>query len=499
LTPPLRQQSSVQRFRQFEIVLLLVVLLSSIAAIQFAIGRTRLPYEIDYEEGNILNAGLELAHGGTPYPDPHVLPVLNAYTPLTYALVAYCVRQAGVQFALPRMVCMGCGIAIAFLIIALIWRWTRRLSVAIIFGALYLTLPIVQYWLPLLRVDLPSIALALGGMVLIAYRARWWPLATPFFVAAVYTKQPCVAAAAACFTWFLYERKWRTALGFALSLAAACALVFWVLQMRTGGLFAFHMLRDHPQPGSLRQWLEVIGKALPAPLSPFWHMAIFMLPLYAIVWLLLRRVVRPAVWRQFPLPVFYLAFAAAVSLITAPKSGSDTNHLLEVFAGALICAGIGYVHLTERAATRRSLIVLPVLLSTITIAIAFAWRSPKFNQGSTAMLQDCSNAYQYVRDHPGRRVLSENLGALVLANKPVLVSPYLLAQIVRYGGWSDVNLVSQVQNHQFDLILLAKEVEDFQRHGAEAWSPAVISAMEQNYELRRRFQCRYAMAAYEPK
>jgi hypothetical protein len=346
---------------------------------------------------------------------------------------------------------------------------------------------------------MPALALALAGMVVVAYRPQRWYLAVPFFVAACYSKQTFVAAPAACLAWFLFQRKWKTVAGFFASMAAVAAVVFWFLQLRTGGLFAYHMLRDHPQPFLLRQFLEVIGKALPAPLSPFWRMAAFMLPLYGIVWLLLRNVVKRGIWQQFSLPVFYLVCTAGVSLITAPKTGSDTNHLLELLAAAFVCAGIGYVRLTDVAVTKPGVLVLPLLLSILTVAIAVVWRSPKFNHGSTAMLRDCDRAYAYVREHPGSRILAENLGALVLANKRVLVSPYLLAQIVRYAGWSDAPLVSQIRERQFEAIVLAEDVEKFRREGAEAWSPEVIAAIAENYDLHVRFQCRYATAAYEPK
>ena len=49
------------------------------------------------------------------------------------------------------------------------------------------------------------------------------------------------------------------------------------------------------------------------------------------------------------------------------------------------------------------------------------------------------------------------------------------------------------------MILLARDVHQFRQEGSEAWSPAVLNAIEQNYVLTRNFECRYAVAAYEPK
>jgi len=487
-----------RRFRQCEVLLLVVALAGAAASIQYAIHQARLPYEMDYEEGNVLNAGLLIASGGTPYPDPQVLPVFNAYTPLFYEVVAFFIRQFGVQFAAPRMNCIGLGIAAAAMVSALVWRFTRNAPRSIIFGALFLILPTTQYWLPILRVDLLALALALAGTVLIAYQPHRWYAAAPLFVAALYTKQTFAAAPAACFVYFLHERRWRAALGLGALIATLSALVFWGLQTRSGGLFAWHMLRDHPQPWSLRQFGEVIGVALPSPDSPYWAMAAVILPLHGIVALLAWEGLRRN-WKRVPLVAFYMLFSLAVPLVTIPKGGSATNHLLETVAVACVCASLGYSYIADRVRERPALVAFPIALAILTAGLAVAWRIPGLNQPSTALLRDCDSAYRYVRNHPGRNVLSENLGALVLGGKPVLVSPYLLNQIVRYGNWTDGPLVSSVRERNFDIILLARDIHQFRQEGSEAWSPAVLNTIEQNYVLTRNFECRYAVAAYEPK
>jgi len=134
----------------------------------------------------------------------------------------------------------------------------------------------------------------------------------------------------------------------------------------------------------------------------------------------------------------------------------------------------------------------------LTVGLAVAWRFPQLNQPSTAMLADCGRAYSYVKQHPGENVLAENLGAVVLAGKPVLVSPYLLEQVVRYGSWPDAGLVSGIRGRRFDVILLADTAKNMLRRGSEAWSPAVLQAVDETYKLKKRFACRYAAAAYEP-
>src|ERR1051326_5132224 len=75
------------------------------------------PFQYDYEEGNILNALLRITHGLTPYPDPHALPnIINPYGPAAYYLLAIPAKFFGLAFVYPRMMILGCTVAIALLI-----------------------------------------------------------------------------------------------------------------------------------------------------------------------------------------------------------------------------------------------------------------------------------------------------------------------------------------------------------------------------------------------
>jgi hypothetical protein len=496
---PAPDSRAAQLFRRCETVLLATVLVAAAAAVQFAVGEARIPYELDYEEGNVLNAGLLIAQGATPYPDLQRLAVLNAYTPFFYVVVAHVIEHEGVQFTAPRMVCLLLGILAAVLVGALSWRFTNDVRRAVMFGCLYLTLPTVQYWLPLLRVDWLGLALALAGLGIVAFGPRYWYAAALLFVAALFSKQTFAAAPAAGFAWLLWTRRWKAAAGLAALMAALSALVFWSWQTRTHGQFAWHMLHDHPQPFSLRQFAAVIGLALPLPGTPFWRLALFILPLNLMVLLLAWEMIRRTNWREFPLPRLYLAFSAAVPLITIPKGGSATNHLLEFFAAACVCASVGYTRIGEAAAARKWMAALPLVLALLTAGLAVAWRFPQLNQPSTALLRDCGRAYAYVKEHVGERVLAENLGAVVLAGKPVLVSPYLLKQLVQYSGWPDATLTSSIREDRFDAILLADTATSMLPQGSEAWSAEALQAIDERYQLKARFACRYATAAYEPR
>src|SRR6266704_394987 len=83
-------------------------------------------YELDYEEGNILNAGLIIVRGNSPYPPPGSFPyVINPYGPIGYYSVAAINAVFGVKFLSSRLWILICAVAVCVLLGLLLRRWTR--------------------------------------------------------------------------------------------------------------------------------------------------------------------------------------------------------------------------------------------------------------------------------------------------------------------------------------------------------------------------------------
>jgi hypothetical protein len=94
-----------------------LLLFCAVVALIVAAKTSRLPVQFDYEEGNIVNAGLRITQGQTPYPAPGGWPiVLNPYGPIPYLLTAMLVKWFGVGFFAPRIVSLLCGVTITLLI-----------------------------------------------------------------------------------------------------------------------------------------------------------------------------------------------------------------------------------------------------------------------------------------------------------------------------------------------------------------------------------------------
>ena len=146
------------------------------------------------------------------------------------------------------------------------------------------------------------------------------------------------------------------------------------------------------------------------------------------------------------LPALYLRLST-LTLISAGQLGSDSNHMLEWTVILCLCGGLSYQAWREQAAESTALLLVPAVLA-LTVLVT---RPPLVYSDHAG----CEAAYAYVKNHPGRRILSENVGAVVMAGKSVELSdPFVWTWLVRRQGWSDAELQNLVRAHAFDLVIL---------------------------------------------
>ena len=140
--------------------------------------RAASPFQVDYEEGNILNSGLRIVQGQPLYPAPGSFPyILNPYGPVGYLVSALGIKIFGLGLFGPRLFILSAGIAVAVLISALTKALGGRWDAGALLGLSYLCLPLVSYWLPLLRVDFWAVFLSLLGLYVFSSFRSAWPMA----------------------------------------------------------------------------------------------------------------------------------------------------------------------------------------------------------------------------------------------------------------------------------------------------------------------------------
>jgi hypothetical protein len=116
---------------------------------------------------------------------------------------------------------------------------------------------------------------------------------------------------------------------------------------------------------------------------------------------------------------------------------------------------------------------------------------------------ELSPPHALVKQYPGDRVLSENVGAVVLAGKTVWVSnPFAYSQLVMRGGWPDAGLERMVRNREFDLIVTQWNYPmypNFMSDSGERFSSGVVKAIVENYRTVGMYGCTDARLIFERK
>jgi 4-amino-4-deoxy-L-arabinose transferase-like glycosyltransferase len=459
-----------------------------VAAVRQHVG---LPFQVDYEEGNILNALARITHGLTPYPDPHAIPnILNPYGPVAYYLLAIPAKLFGVSFLWPRLVIVASVVAICVFVALTIARLTGSALTGVVFGAIYGTLPVVESWSAVLRVDFLALALSAAGVYVFCRGVTGVAslslfASTALFVAALFVKYTYIAAPLACALWLVTRKQGRQAARFAASMAAMCVVALTIATAATRGAILTHLFLTHSDPFSWSVYLlrltDVVAR----------HRVLVALAAVSLIPDLFRR--------RISMPALWLAIAT-LTAVSAGKLGSNWNHFLEWPAALCLCAALGWEKMS-RTRPRALALVMAVVITAWLCIFLRGERTLPFDPYAT--VEDCDRVYALVKQYPGDRVLSENVGALVLAGKTVWVSnPFVYSQLVMRGGWPDAGLERLVRKREFDLIVAQWNYPmypNFMSGGAERFSSGVVKAIVENYRAVQMYQCTDARVIFEKK
>ena len=455
------------------------LLACAIFSLGYAVKTARMPMQFDYEEGNILNAGLRITQGQTPYPAADGWPVvINPYGPIPYLLTGALIKLFGIGFLAPRVVSILCAALIALLIGVLVRRCGGSWAISILFACVFLSLDSIRNWMLTSRVDWLALALSFGGLAIFVLWEKRWYWAAVLFAAALLVKYTLVAAPLACGLYLIARRDWKQLFRLAGTSAAVCLAGFLVTQWWSGGHFAFHEFATHPDRYSWEQCLRFMTRRLKdIPL-------VFGIATVGCIAELRRQ--------KFTLPVFYFLTATAGAL-TVGKSGSSSNHLIEWTAAACLCAGYSWRFVAEWLTGKRLAFAARTLLCGVATMAVFAvvlYRLP-FAERTV-----CGPVYAWLQGH-GDKVLTDSVGALLLSGKPVMISnPFVYTQLVEHAGWPDRQIRDRVQAKEFDVILLREQVAVYPP--GERFTAEALHAMRENYHLAAEFECYDSGFAYLP-
>jgi hypothetical protein len=467
--------------RRAERLLLCCIALSAFLVILTSAPLIASRYQIDYGEGLMLDGALRILHSQPLYPNPFSFPVvIHVYGPVAYAAIASVLPGGAASFPAGRILILACCLVLSSLIVTILRRLTDSRWIGLSFGILLLTLPAFRFWFYLMRADLIGLVFSVLGIALYLSSEKRWYWSIPFFELALFCKYSLLAAPVAVLFHMILNRNFKRAAVFGVGLFAGSALAFTILEIRTGGWFAFHMFSSHPDPYSLAQFFG----------------------LGAVVWASAPVVTALAAWyvaadlreRKLSFGPVYFA-ASALTSLTAGKLGSTTNHFIEWMIACCICAGLGYAWLRTKYPAK----ALPVAMLLSASALAGAVSQVRPSLQVSRELQDCGAAYQYVSNSPSSRVLSESLGPLLVAEKPILVSdPFEYGQFVKHGLWPDRRIEELLNERYFGLVVMGSVPLQTDAGNSDVWPKSLLNAIARNYRTVDRFNCRDAGVMLEP-
>ncbi|MCX7016548.1 MAG: hypothetical protein NTW86_28990 [Candidatus Sumerlaeota bacterium] len=245
----------------FLIPVLLGLALLARLPLERARGALVYPYQLDNEEGYLLDEAVELSHGRNIYTSIRNPPYLVAnYPPLFPLCWAALARIGRPSLEYGRMLCVSSllGLGLALLLIAL--RAGRQLLCAAVCPLLFVATYECHNWAAYARVDLPALFLTLLGLTsFLAEDTRAARrLATAFFLLGALTKQTTLAAPLAC-AIFLLLRDWREGLRFLLVFLFWLAGATLLLTALTRGQYWLHTVVYNANTmdwGQLGVWLR---------------------------------------------------------------------------------------------------------------------------------------------------------------------------------------------------------------------------------------------------
>lgn len=434
----------------------------------------RFRYPMDYGEGPLLDQTMRLGRLESIY---RVNPTSPPYTvsnyPPVYPLVLSPLgRLWGPAFWYGRLLSWLSTVAAGVFVGLILHAFTRDRVAALVGGLSLLAFPPVSYWSALYRVDALALALSLGGVYVTVRRPAGrltLPVAGLLLTAAIYTRQSYGLAAplAACL-WLGQAVSWRRGFALAGLTGGLGATLFVVLDLATGGGFAFNVvsanLNDY-QAGSLVQYLTDVWTLTPLALTA------------GGLFLLIAPWYRVPSWRL----VAPYALGAVASGLTIGKVGSNVNYLIELGAGVSLAIGALLAWQRPRRAVHATIALL-LALDMALVVLASPYRTVthiRLKQG-----EEARHLLEVVHRAPGIVLADEDMGLLPLGGRPIFLQPFEMTQLARAGRWDQRPFLGDIERQAFAAILIYRIAELPLHRGR--WTDEMLGAIERRYVVEER-------------
>ena len=418
-----------------------LLLASAFAAWNLSTWPTKLRYpgELNFIEGMPLAEMLHLRQG-IPIYAPASARWYDAanFGPLYYLLGARLIDPGKPAYFPLRLLSiigtLGCAAACGLLAF-----WLARSSLAAVLAPLlFLSFAFVIRHGASARSDMVALFLAFAGF-LVAFKLRTRRavlLAVPLMLLGFYYKQQFVAGPVAVSAFLLLEKRFGLVAAFTgfLALGGLGLLAIFQFLVFPGQAFLHHLVLYN--------------------MLPFLKASLFSGVAFFAIILLVPSLVGFEFLRVYPdkLLTCYLVCTVLQSVLTVGRAGSDTYYFLEavVILSALFAALIAR-RVSEPARAGELLVLMVVTL----FAGQGRWTGTPVPSPREFAQDRAVQEFFHQHFSPGTRVLSYYTGDMVRAGlETPITNLYHYNQLVRKGRLDDGDLVAQLENHYFGLVVV---------------------------------------------
>lgn len=449
------------------------------------------PYPIDYAEGISLDRVDKLSQGINVYHDISTYPYICCqYMPVAYLILAAFAKIFGASLALGRISSLVTSLLVGALIYKIVDEKTQGKYVAIVSSLLFFASPFT-YVQGHVFGDIMTMGILfslIGVYLLLKYEeSKKVYLCLPFFLLAVYTKQPFIVAPVASFIYLFLKDK-KTSITLAGVYAISGLFLFLLLNYLTGGQFYFHTIASNCWPYSILQLAYEYIRTIMIHIVLFAFAGSFVL----------YTTIKGGYREKHGIFIIYFVISALMALTVGKIGASAISYMLELVAVSCILFGFFFDRIKREI---EGTTMIPVLVGGLLIfqLVAFAHApyvaDSAFSGSTTPTVEDKmvgEEVSSYVKNMSGK-ILSEDAGFVVINGKELLVDTTLVAQLYRVGLFDQSELVSDVQDREFSLILLKFDVESVTKH--QRFTDEMLDAIRANYHLVEKIGENYM---YEP-
>jgi len=514
------------------------------------------PYSLDYGEGPLLDQTLRMArfeniYKGSLDNPPYTISNYPPVFPLLQVPFAWIFGPAlwyGRGIAILSV--LLAGLFIGLTLHTLTHNWIG----ALVGGLLLVAFPYIQHWSMFNRIDELALALSWAAIYVVvravgplkpaslageagapaapretlAQLARhtlafgpFW-LAALLMVGAIYTRQTYAAAAPfAAFFWLIFgaQGSWKSRFTRAVLLGMVVGGItlglFLLLNLATQGGFYLNIVVTNVNKFI---WDTVwhYGREIRDKMWPLYTLGgafLILEGLVAIIKLIARLIhhfrktpgrstpQQPPVWRAsaWALVLPYALVALAVS-VTVGKDGSNVNYLLEISAAMCLAGGAALAWALQ---WKRWYIRLPLYLVVIgmlayqcTLLVSLTRKDyTAFIKERVTNLANVRAVAQIVKETPGIVLADEYMGLVALAGKPLYFQPFEYKQMADGKIWDEMNFLSDITHHKFDVILWY-EPASWKESIQARWTGAQRSVIIMSYTLDKKIG---DVSVYRPK